>query len=39
MRLTVMFILGTLFGLALSRSDIGAQLAEMVQQGIHFLVG
>jgi hypothetical protein len=34
-----LFVSGVVLGLALSQSTIGAQMADLVQQSIHFLVG
>jgi len=39
MRQLFLVFVGVVLGLALSRSDIGAQAAEFVQSAIHFLVG
>ncbi len=35
----LLLLTGVVMGLALSQSDIGAQLAQMVSQGVHLLVG
>jgi hypothetical protein len=39
MRSIILLVAGTVLGLALSRSDIGGQMADLVQQAVHFLVG
>jgi hypothetical protein len=39
MRSIILVGVGTVIGLALSGSDLGAQMADLVQQAVHFLVG
>jgi hypothetical protein len=39
MRSFVLIGAGVLLGLALSRSDVGSQLAALVEQGVHFMFG
>jgi hypothetical protein len=39
MRSIILIVVGVVVGLGLSGSDIGGQMADLVQQAVHFLVG